>query len=83
MEGAEFSTKTAILAFLVLNSAQKRLTDKSRYKQANLLKMSSNESASRDLHDDVTNITIASKKQEIGDKIKAFGMQPKKTRKMI
>ena len=83
MEGAEFSTKTAILAFLVLNSAQKRLTDKSRYKQANLLEMSSNESASRDLHDDVTNITIASKKQEIADKIKAFGMQPKKTRKMI
>ena len=45
--------------------------------------MSSNESAPRDLYDDVSNITIVSKKREIGDKIRAFGKQPKKTFKMV
>ena len=45
--------------------------------------MSSNESVLRDLHDDVSNITIASKKREIGDKIRAFQMQQKKTCKMV
>ena len=40
--------------------------------------MSSNESAPRDLHDDVSNITIASKKWEIGDKIRAFWKQTRK-----
>ena len=69
----------------MLNSAQISLTDGTRYKQAKLLEMSSNESAPRDLHDDVPNITIASKKREIGDKIRAFGKQPKKLepRKMV
>ena len=45
--------------------------------------MSSNESALRDLHDDVSNITIASKKRKIGDKVRAFRVQQKKTCKMV
>ena len=57
--------------------------DKTHYKEEKSHEMSSNESAPWDLHDDVSNITITSKKWEIGDKIRAFWMQQKKTCKMV